>query len=140
MSNCKGEQESVINLPMEIIMERHYKKLPATLFLVLASTANAVSFDCNKATSFAEKEICSNGLLGRLDSALSENYTGMLEADLGASRKALKTEQLNWLKQRNKCTTTECLVQSYRKRLDETCDYGVVSGIHPICTMSDQVQ
>jgi hypothetical protein len=36
------------------------------------------SFDCTKASTYSEKTICSDPLLGRLDGALSENYRHML--------------------------------------------------------------
>lgn len=110
------------------------------LFLMSSSSAFAVSFDCSKASTFVEKEICSDSLLGRLDDALSENYKGMLESDFGNSKNSLKTEQRKWLADRNECTNNKCLVDSYRKRIDETCDYAVVSGVHPECTMSDDIK
>jgi uncharacterized protein YecT (DUF1311 family) len=99
------------------------------------------SFDCAKATTSVEKSICSNTLLGKLDVALSENYKQMLMADLGKGGQAnVKAEQRQWIQARNKCQDVKCLEQSYRKRVDETCEYGVVSGTHPICSMSDDIK
>ena len=109
-------------------------------FLISSSSAFAVSFDCSKASTFVEKEICSDPLLGKLDDALSENYKGMLEADFGGSKNSLKSEQRKWLANRNKCINNKCLIDAYRKRVDETCEYGVVSGVHPECTMSDDIK
>jgi uncharacterized protein len=100
----------------------------------------AASFDCKKASTFVEKAICSDPLLGKFDDALSVNYKGMLASDFGGSKKSLKDEQLKWLANRNKCTDNKCLDTEYRKRIDETCDYGVVSGAHPECTMSSDIQ
>lgn len=113
--------------------------IAATALLYVAS-AFAVSFDCGKASTFVEKEICTVPLLGDLDDALSENYRGMLYSNFGGSKKSLKAAQINWLSSRNKCTNTNCLIDAYRKRIDETCDYGVVSGVHPICKNSDDIQ
>ena len=92
------------------------------------------SFDCTKASNFSEKTVCSDSLLGQLDGALSENYKYMLASDLGDGARAdLKTKQRGWLTERNKCTDNKCLTASYRKRVDEVCDYPVISGLHPIC-------
>lgn len=99
------------------------------------------SFDCTKAATFSEKVICSDPLLGKLDGALSENYKYMLGSDIGdAARNDLKTTQKKWLTERNKCTNNQCLVDAYRKRIDAVCDYPVISGVHPICTYSDDIK
>jgi uncharacterized protein len=116
-----------------------HKKITACLLATVAITANSASFDCQKAATFVEKEICKHNLLSKLDEALSENYKGMYESDFGGTKKSLKSEQLKWLSMRNKCTTTQCLIDAYRKRVDETCEYGVVSGVHPNCQMSDDI-
>ncbi len=108
-------------------------------FLIYSSSAFAVSFDCSKASTFIEKAICSDPLLGKLDDALSSNYKAMLGAD-GISKNTVRQEQRMWLANRNKCTNNKCLIDMYRKRVDETCDYGVPSGVHPICIMSDDIQ
>ncbi|MHB1702178.1 MAG: lysozyme inhibitor LprI family protein [Acidobacteriaceae bacterium] len=113
--------------------------LAFTMFFV-SSSAFAVSFDCAKASTFVEKTICSDPLLRRLDDALSSNYKAMLGADLGAPAGSLRIEQRKWIANRNACTTRECLVAMYRKRIDETCDYGVVSGVHPSCVEADDVE
>jgi uncharacterized protein len=107
----------------------------------IAQSQSKPSFDCNKAASTAEKMICSNALLGKLDTALSENYKQMMMADLGKGGQTnVKAEQRKWISARNKCQDVKCLEESYRKRVDETCEYGVVSGTHPICTMSEDVK
>lgn len=99
------------------------------------------SFDCGKASTFSEKAICSDPLLGKLDGALSENYNHMLASDIGdGARNDLKTTQKKWLTERNKCTNNQCLTDAYRKRLDEVCDYPVISGGHPVCTNSDDIK
>lgn len=101
----------------------------------------APSFDCAKATTFSEKAVCNDPLLGKLDGALSQNYKYMLASDIGdGARSDLKATQKKWLSERNKCTDNECLTNSYRKRIDEICDYPVISGVHPICTGSDEIK
>lgn len=111
------------------------------LFLCAFMTTSsfAVSFDCTKASTTVEKMICTDQLLGRLDDALAHNYKGMLTSNFGGSKADLRKEQLKWLGDRNKCKDSACLVNAYRKRVDETCDYGVVSGVHPECTLSEDV-
>ena len=109
-------------------------------FMLFCSAASAVSFDCKKAASFVEKAICSDPTLGKLDDVLSVNYKGMLGADFGGTQKSLRDEQLKWIRSRNTCTDNKCLVDAYRKRIDETCDYGVVSGSHPECTLSEALK
>ena len=45
-----------------------------------------------------------------------------------------------WLTVRNKCSNNNCLVEQYKKRIDEICDYPVLSGAHPFCKMADEVE
>ncbi|MEX3953047.1 lysozyme inhibitor LprI family protein [Paraburkholderia sp. EG287B] len=119
-------------------------KLRHLLFasLIASPLAHATSFDCKKASTYVEKTICSSPLLGKLDDALSENYGAMLATDLGdgPDNKALKKEQRVWLAQRNKCTTERCLVDMYRKRVDDVCDAPVVSGVHAVCVEASDIQ
>lgn len=99
------------------------------------------SFDCSKASIYSEKAICRDSLLGKLDGALSENYKHILAANIGeGARNDLRATQRTWLSERNKCTNSECLVAVYRKRIDEVCEYPVISGIHPACASSDDVK
>lgn len=116
------------------------KLLVALTAFFVSSSAFAVSFDCTKASTFAEKTICSDPLLRKLDDALSSNYKAMLGADLGGPVENLRIDQRKWIANRNKCTTRECLVATYRERIDETCDYGVASGVHPDCVHADDVE
>ena len=116
------------------------KLLIALGAVFISSSAFAVSFDCTKASTYAEKTICSDPLLRKLDDALSKNYKAMLGADLGGPVENLRNDQRKWIANRNKCITRECLVATYRERVDETCDYGVVSGVHPDCVDADDIE
>jgi uncharacterized protein YecT (DUF1311 family) len=99
------------------------------------------SFDCAKASSFSEKTICTDTLLGKLDGALAENYKYMLASDIGdGARNDLKATQRKWLAERNKCTDNQCLANAYQKRIDEVCEYPVISGVHPVCISSDEIK
>lgn len=75
---------------------RQYHEKPFILFasLFLSSASHAVSFDCGKATTFVEKAICADTLLGKLDDALSENYRYMLSSNIGdGAKKDLRATQ-----------------------------------------------
>lgn len=99
------------------------------------------SFDCGKALTFVEKSICSERILGSLDGAMSENYQHMMASDIGdGARTDLKSTQKQWMSERNKCTSIQCVEMAYRKRIDEICEYPVISGVHPICTSSDAIK
>ena len=105
----------------------------------LPAVSHAASFDCAKAASFVEKAICSNATLSRLDDALSENYSSMRAANIGdGARKHLQASQKKWLAERNRCADEKCVASAYRKRIDEICEYPVVSGVHPGCISPDE--
>ncbi|WP_051320526.1 lysozyme inhibitor LprI family protein [Cupriavidus sp. amp6] len=108
--------------------------------LIVSPLAHATSFDCKKASTFAEKTICASSLLGKLDDALTENYSAMLATDLGDGGASLKKEQRAWISQRNKCTTEQCLIDLYRKRVDDVCEAPVVSGMHAACVQSSDIK
>lgn len=109
--------------------------------LLISPMAHATSFNCAKAATFVEKTICADATLGKLDDALTDNYNAMLAPDLGdgPDNKALRKEQRAWIAQRNKCTTEKCLTDLYRKRVDDVCDSGVVTGMHPTCVQSSDI-
>jgi uncharacterized protein len=108
--------------------------------LVVSPMAHAASFNCAKASTYAEKTICFDATLGRLDDALTDNYNAMLATDLGDGGVSLKKEQRAWIAQRNKCTTDKCLVDLYRKRVDDVCDAPVVTGVHAPCVQSSDIK
>jgi uncharacterized protein len=113
---------------------------PHILFsLALALLAAEVpAIECAHAGNFAEKAICSDPVLTRLDTALNQNYRWMLNADIGnGARNALKHSQRTWVIQRNRCLDRECLVTLYKQRIEDICDYPVIGGVHPVCEEPD---
>jgi uncharacterized protein YecT (DUF1311 family) len=86
-----------------------------------ASPAPAVanpSFDCAKASTAIEHQICADPELADLDRQLAETYRSLLSALSDPA--STKAEQVNWIKtQRNACTDTACLMTAYRSRLSE---------------------
>jgi uncharacterized protein len=121
------------------VLTRHFGLLLAVAWAMAGTPGFAASFDCRKAGTPVEKLVCADPVLGRLDEALDANYQAMLTVDVGRSRQALRSEQLDWLARRNRCKDAQCLLQAYRERVDETCDYGVASGVHPPCSPADDV-
>lgn len=77
------------------------------------------SFDCAKATSNAEKLICSNAELATSDTELSRAYKTAL-SNHPDQAESIRTEQLNWLKNiRDQCADASCMLAAYRNRNTE---------------------
>lgn len=104
-----------------------------TLSLVLAGTvlslpvlAASPSFDCAKATHEAEKMICKDGELAKLDRSLAALYSSALKDASGQDKRDLKDEQRDWIKDRNACSRNSdmrgCIVDEYRVRIDQLVD------------------
>jgi uncharacterized protein len=131
-----------------MVMKQYFRKRVSMVrtaiylfsFMFIVTGSSAASFDCRKASTLVEQEICNNPYLSKLDDVLSQNYKSMMESDFGNTKQFLRSQQRQWLAERNQCRTTQCLINLYRLRIDETCDYGVVSGIHPVCTMSQDIR
>ncbi len=91
--------------------------LGASLFL--AHTSFAASFDCAKAGTPMEKQICSDPFVSELDEHLGRYYR-VAQQRLGRASECLRRDQRRWLREaRNTCTTVECLKQAYGLRLRE---------------------
>ena len=109
------------------------------LLMAITGSAGAASFDCMKATTLVEKEICSSEMLSKLDDALAENYNGALSTNIGdGALKHLKTTHRQWLKERNSCKTAACIEEKYRKRIDALCDYPAISGVNWGCVVTSE--
>lgn len=89
--------------------------------------APAASFDCRKATSPVELQICSNDELSKLDDQLLESYRGALKVLEDTTE--LKSEQRLWLvNERNKCGDSYCLISAYRSRISHLNNIGYSKG------------
>ncbi len=99
--------------------------------LAAPETVLAQSFDCAKASTPVEKQICADPNLGLMDSELGSVY-GKLMRSLGEeAASTLRKGERAWLHQRDACDTrtTECVTDLYAQRLrqlDE--DHGVFAG------------
>jgi uncharacterized protein len=88
----------------------------ATLMcLVLTPWAWAATFDCDKASTFVEKVICSDLRLANLDDQLGRLYKDALAASSNSG--ALKAEQKAWLSSRNQCKDSDCIMKAYDDRI-----------------------
>jgi uncharacterized protein len=84
-------------------------------FLVFAGPSHAASFDCEAARAHADILVCSNPELSRMDEELDRHYRRAVREAPAPLR--LLREQRNWLRQRDACSTPECLRQAYSQRL-----------------------
>ncbi|MDI1298785.1 hypothetical protein [Methylotenera sp.] len=91
-----------------------------------------VSFDCNKASTTAEKLTCTTNTLSQLDGLLAATYKDRMNNSIyGVDKLTFKGSQLAWGKTKNICTDAACLETAYRNRIFELCEMPVVSGVHP---------
>lgn len=78
----------------------------------------APSFDCLKANNGAERLICSDRDLSKLDVALNQEY--IKSRDASSNKLKLRAEQLEWIKtKRNSCSDKACMVETYRERISQ---------------------
>ena len=91
--------------------------LLAVAGLAGASAAMAASFDCGKAKTAVEKQICADPELSVLDEYLGRYYSAA-RAALAHDATCLAGDQRNWLRTvRDTCTDPACLKRRYLQRL-----------------------
>jgi uncharacterized protein len=83
--------------------------------MAFLTTAHAASFDCEKASTKIEKLICSDDALSKLDDDLSAAYDSALQDDKQAT--AIRHNQMQWLKSRNRCSEINCIKDAYTTRI-----------------------
>jgi uncharacterized protein len=99
------------------------RAVPARLALALACAlasagATAASFDCAKARSPVEKQICADPELSRFDELLARFYSAARDR-LQENARCLVSDQQQWLRTRNACAGGACLKAAYLARLAE---------------------
>lgn len=83
--------------------------------------AHAASFDCTKASTFAEKAICADPVLSRLGEQLDDAYR--VAQKRAESRIALRDAQRKWLTtRRDICRDASCLRTAYQARIEALLD------------------
>jgi uncharacterized protein len=82
------------------------------------AAAAAPSFDCTKAQSWAEKQICGDDKLAALDAWLSPLFNQVVQRSAAKDADALKAQRKAWFKARNDCKAeadgNACLAQRYQ--------------------------
>src|ERR1700730_14201974 len=87
------------------------------VFLVLPlAPADAASFDCKKASTRIEKTICADPELSKADEGLATAFADPTTVSL--SPLTLRTEQAEWLRERDKETDVKKLKGLYQSRND----------------------
>jgi len=87
-------------------------------WVALEATAQATSFDCNKASSRVENMICTSKALSKLDDDLEIAYRKLLNNTTDDIKKQfLVSEQRNWIAYvRDACRNDDCLNEAYNLR------------------------
>lgn len=94
-----------------------FRSVLALFLMLLTISVEAVSFDCSRAASFAEKEICRDGYLSGLDDILSKLYH---EArGVAGDPIALRDAQRAWVASRDVCSVQKCVDESMSDRITE---------------------
>lgn len=102
-------------------------------------SAQAASFDCQKAATPTERAICADKALSDKDASIADNYQQLVAVLPEAEINTLRTEQRNWLKQRNSCASdsaslNSCLDQQLTLRED-----ALSARLHPAQAALDAV-
>jgi len=69
--------------------------------LIISMPLAAASFDCRKASTDVEHNICDDSALSQADSKLAKAYSRLRKALPRSERRILKKDQRRWLKERN---------------------------------------
>ncbi|MGF6699560.1 uncharacterized protein YecT (DUF1311 family) [Paraburkholderia sp. MM5496-R1] len=80
-----------------------------------AQSSVVASFDCGKASSRIEKLVCSSPATADADRRLALAYRAA--AANASDAAALKQQQREWLKERNACDDTACLIKTTEARI-----------------------
>ena len=98
-----------------------FKGIVFAIFLVLINNAAlAASFDCKKASSSIEEEICSDVQISKADDNLANYYLKLMNSLDKKRARELLHEQREWLRQRNiLCAARDllCLRKLYNDRI-----------------------
>lgn len=79
------------------------------------------SFDCRRATTQAERLICTSPELAQADRTLQEVYGHALEAV--SDKQYLKSNEIDWIREvRDACTDEPCLTAAYQHRIQALSD------------------
>jgi uncharacterized protein len=87
-------------------------------------SAQAQSFNCNRASTPDEVLICQRPELSELDERMSGLYFRLRNSLVGGERRRLEADQSAWLRQRRACGRDGgCIARAYRSRIAELRNY-----------------
>jgi uncharacterized protein YecT (DUF1311 family) len=108
-------------------------KLALTLGCLFAQgAAHSASFNCAQAKTKVEQLICDDDELFKLDSRMATRYAQALASQPNTQQ--LKEQQRTWLRDRNACSTTDCLKRAYANNpfmLQSRPRFGQCEDVHP---------
>lgn len=85
-----------------------------------ATAAIRPGFPCAKASSSAEKLICTDAELASLDARMATAYADLIRVESPDAQQEEKTSQTQWLHaKRDQCRSTYCMKVVYRDRIDD---------------------
>ena len=88
----------------------------SAFLFVLASTPVHAVIDCSRASSNAEKLLCSNSRLMKADEQMAFAYRQAIRR--GADPQELMESQRTWLRDsRDACNEVECMLRAYQDRI-----------------------
>ena len=82
-----------------------------------ATRSFETSFDCARATAWAETQVCSSQSLAHSDRRQTALYSSVMDRAIGVDRTRLQQSQRSWIRERNSCADVPCIEQSYSSRL-----------------------
>lgn len=91
--------------------------MPPDVAASATSTVYETSFDCSKATGWAEQQICSSESLAGSDRQLATLYSSALSRAMAPDKADLRASQRSWLKGRNGCADVTCIEQAFSERI-----------------------
>lgn len=86
-----------------------------SVWLALGCSVHAASFNCSKAQTPIEIQICANAALSKLDEEMFSVYRRAMAYVIDPV--TLKTEQGQWLKVRDQSSDKELLIRQYQERI-----------------------
>ena len=108
-SSYAWDNGELFNVPGQIIIWFDASGIPVG---VMNASMVLPSFDCERAANRTEKIICTNVVLADLDVELNQAYTRANKMLTGDDLKELKANQIDFIKERNRCNDDKVCIRS----------------------------
>jgi len=103
-----------------------------------ADLSSISAINCYTPKNAIAKSLCLDSDFVDLDRKMKSNYLAMISSDIGGvAKNDLKINQDKWKGKLNKCETKKCIKLEYEKRINEICDYPVITGVYPVCESAE---